>query len=130
VRLEAPILLAAGFFEIVRIVFHLHGHPLLRTRTQGMRDIRCERRVPSFVLGHWTIVEPHPRVIIDSAEVQEHPAVGLLARKLELALIPATAMKTGVADAAELRLRRERHFDGQRPAVDAGRRAMTHLVVE
>jgi hypothetical protein len=71
----------------------------------------------TLVLGYWHVVHPDTRVVVDGTEVQQHAlALGRhLVRQLELALIPACAMKASVADPATLAFRREGNADFERP---------------
>src|SRR4029453_16220952 len=119
-RLQPPILLAAGLFQIVGIVFYLHRDTLVTAWIERVRDVRTERRMPAFVLDHRNVIDPDACVIVDGSEVQDHPATPLarprgIGAKFKIALIPAEAVKAGVVDAATPRLRCERHFDSQRP---------------
>src|SRR5687768_6282392 len=87
VRLQLPILLATRLRQLMRVVIHLHRHPLTPRLLEHMGDIGPERRVPAFVRDSQAVIYPYPGGVINSAESQNHtPRRGCA---VEVPFIPA-----------------------------------------
>jgi hypothetical protein len=103
VRLEPPILFTSRLFKIERIVIDFDSHTLPAAWVQRARNVRAERRVATFVLDDWSAVYPDTGMIVNRTEMQDDALAALLAGfepKVEVALIPAPAMKACVPNAA------------------------------
>ncbi|HMJ55213.1 MAG TPA: hypothetical protein VK540_24220 [Polyangiaceae bacterium] len=79
-RLELPVLLAARFGEIVRIVIGPHGDEVRLSGLEQAGDVDLERRIAAVVLGHERIIDPHAGFVVDGAEMQDEMLVILETR--------------------------------------------------
>src|SRR3954451_2153407 len=69
VRLELPILLAARFGEVSRIVIGADAKVLRAFRSQEVSYVGGKRRVSALVLGGHSAVDPYGGAVIDGPEV-------------------------------------------------------------
>jgi hypothetical protein len=70
VRLELPILLATGFGEIMRIIEGAHRDDVLAARAKKAGDVDFEGRVSARMPSDHRLVDPHRRLVVDRAEVE------------------------------------------------------------
>src|ERR1051325_3256683 len=127
-RLEGPTLVASRLGKIEGIVFRHDGDKLPARCFQRRSDIGPEGSMPALVARYLHIIDPDPRGIIHRAEMED--VAPFVRTKLEFALVPANAVKTGISDAACLRFGRKRNHDRKRPSLYLGRMLELSLIVE
>jgi hypothetical protein len=128
-RLQNPVLLAAGLLKVLRVVFHLHRHPLLTRLVQGVGDVCGERSESSAVPCHVEIVDPDVGMVIDGAEMKEHSP---LLRNLvfEIAAVPADSVERCVRNPASLAFRCEGNLYGEPPLLQVCGNSVFPLVIK
>jgi len=109
-RLQLPILLAAGFGEIVRIIFGADDD-FAGPVDDEVGDIETEGRVSALVFPQAGAVDLDRGAPVDGAEM-EHPTLpGHARRQFASLAVPARAEESGMADPARRRFRREWNVD-------------------
>src|SRR5215204_2201695 len=92
-RFELPVLLAARFCQVVRVIFRAENDLVVHTRQQEIGDIDRKRSVSAFVTPRERSIDPDSSVVIDRAEHEEYALTALRRRNLDGATIPTGAEK-------------------------------------
>ena len=98
VRFHLPILLAARFCQILRVVLGPDGNSLWPAVVENGCNVCGERSVSAFVFDDKLTVYPDAGAVVYGAEVEENSA--FCVGHLEFAIVPAVSVKIRVADAA------------------------------
>src|SRR5690606_4045599 len=83
---------------------------------------------------HLHVIDPHPRLVVDRTEVQQHASalrdMRRQAGNLEFAPVPASTVEVLIANAAHRAFGRVRHLDGQGPVRYIAWRAPAQVMIE
>ena len=109
-RLELPVLLSAGFCEIVRIIFGPDDDFASRVDNE-VGDIETERRISTLVFPYAGAVDPDRCAPVDGAEMQHPTLSGHALRQFPSLAVPAGPEESGMTDAARGCFRREWNVD-------------------
>ncbi len=129
VRLQLPILLAAGLREIGRVVFGPDHDGLRPLWQKVVGDVRKKGRIAAGVFGREFAVDPNPGAVIDRAEMQDQSLAINQQRCLKGAAVPDIRVKAGIGNAARFRLGAEGNHDLAIPD-DVVRRAGGRVMVQ
>ena len=91
-RRDLPVLLAARFGEVVRVVFGANDE-LDRGLIGASGDVERERRIAALVAAEASAVDPDGGVVVDRAEVQQDPVALLDRWQNQRRAIPARAQE-------------------------------------
>ena len=95
--------------EVGRVIFSEHDYQLL-SLSQHVRDIRVKTRMAAFVTCNQTPVYPNGGAVVDRFEMQDR-ALAIPEVDTEPPRVPDSRMRAAVADAGEIRFRREWHLN-------------------
>ena len=111
VRFELPVLLAAGLFEIGRVIVGADDDLLGTVGGENIGDFDGEGGVAALVPADLDAVDPHPGDMVDRAEVENKTFAGFQLRSVKGSAVPDGTEEAGVADAAACGFGGERHLN-------------------